>query len=358
MGAVKRLERWLKYGLAVLLSVAWWRPWRAQRAKDILQRQGRKRIVLVRIDNRVGEALLSTPLMTALFEAGHEVHALVHPKMRRVLNGHPHLATLWDYRPSLSALRGLRGGGYDVVINCGNWTESSVTSAVVARWIAAHCALVGPSHFPAGLLMDVPIAPRGDTVSEAAQRAHLASPLVQRPPSSSLRLSFRNTAPFSVVDAPYAVVNPGGRLGYRRVPPQLFADACTALHAQGVRPLVTWGPGEEALADEVCRLCPTAMRAPPTSLDELASLMRGATLTVCNNTGPMHLSVAVDCPTLALFFHVDMARWGHAYAPHVMLDVTDVVDASTVVREAVKTLLVAKSRGENGVLSGSARSAQ
>ena len=36
----------------------------------------------------------------------------------------------------------------------------------------------------------------------------------------------------------------------------------------------------------------------------------------------MHLAVAVGSPTLALFTGMDLERWGHAFAPHHMLDLT------------------------------------
>jgi ADP-heptose:LPS heptosyltransferase len=134
------------------------------------------------------------------------------------------------------------------------------------------------------------------------------------------------------------VVNPGGRLGYRRVPPSLFATAAHALAAGGISPVVTWGPGEEGLADEVLALAPSARRAPPTSLDDLAWLMATSVLTVCNNTGPMHLSVAVGTPTLGLFLHMDMERWGHPAPPHRMVDVTEAVAAGKG-EEAVLTAL-------------------
>ena len=83
------------------------------------------------------------------------------------------------------------------------------------------------------------------------------------------------------------------------------------------------------------------VRAPATSLDQLAALMRGAQLTVCNNTGPMHLAVAVGCPTLALFLHMEVERWGHPYAPHHMLDLTGVADASTTVSKAASAFAFA-----------------
>lgn len=333
MSAVKRAEWLFKNLFAVVVAALSWRPGRAARARALLGAGGRRRVLLVRIDNRVGEALLTTPLIDLLHGAGHEVHLLAHPKMRRVLDGHPRLARLWDYRPRWSALAPLRAEGFDVVINCGNWAAESVTSAVVARLVGPAAVVLGPANFPSGLLMDVPVPPREGSRSEARQRAHLASPL--EPLVEPVRLSFRPTAPFPAVEGRYAVVNPGGRLGYRRVVPERFADAGRALLERGVTPVVTWGPGEEPLVDAVLAACPGAVRAPATTLDQLASLMRGAAVTVCNNTGPMHLAAAVGCPTLALFLHMEVERWGHAHPPHLMLDLTGVTDPAAAVRAAV-----------------------
>ncbi len=334
---LKRLEWFAKNALAIVLAVLLWRPGRRTRARRALGSGLRGRVLLVRPDNRVGEALLLTPVLDALAAQGFAVHALVHAKVRRVLEGHPRVTKLWSDGPRLPLLRALRAERFEVVIDCGNWAVSSVTAAVLARLAGPHAVVLGPSHLPAGWLMDVAVAPRSDTRNEGLQRAHLASALVGELERASL--SFRATpASTQAPAAPYAVINPGGRLGYRRVDPTLFAVAARVALERGVTPLVTWGPGEEALADEVCALEPRAMRAPPTSLDQLASLMRGATFAVCNNTGPMHLSVACGCRTLALFLHMDVERWGHPSAPHVMLDLTPVPEAgrATAVESAVR----------------------
>ncbi len=336
MSPVKWLERLLKVLFAMLVAALCWRPGRRSRAQALLAAKTQRRVLVVRLDNRVGEALLTTPLFDALARAGHEVHLLTHPKMRRVLDGHPSLTKLWSWERRFAALSSLRAENFDVVINCGNWAEPAVTSAVVARLAGATAAVLGPANFPSGWLMDVPVSPKPGTTSEFVQRAQLATPLVALPEPP--RLSFKPTAPFSVAPGRYAVVNPGGRLGWRRVVPARFADAARALAARGVTPVVTWGPGEEALVEEVCAGCERAVRAPATSIDELAALMRGAVVTVCNNTGPMHLSVAVGCPTLALFLHMDDARWGHGYAPHQMVDLTDVTDATALIDAAVARL--------------------
>jgi ADP-heptose:LPS heptosyltransferase len=127
------------------------------------------------------------------------------------------------------------------------------------------------------------------------------------------------------------------------VAPERFAAAARTLLELGVTPVVTWGPGEEALVDAVVAAVPGAVRAPATSIDQLASLMQKAVLTVSNNTGPMHLSVAVGCPTLALFLHMEISRWGHEFTPHRMLDLTGLTDPDAAVREAARALVSARA---------------
>jgi heptosyltransferase-3 len=334
---LKRLEWFAKNLLAVVVALACWRPHRRTQARALLKALGPgARVLLVRVDNRVGEALLTTPLIDVLAARGFAVHALVHPKTRRVLERHPHLAGLHDFYRRPGVMRSLRAQRFAAVINCGNWEVESVTSAIVARLVGGAGVVVGPANFPSGWLMDLGVPARTDTSSEALQRSHLLCPLVGESGCSEARLSFRELAPTNLAPAArFAVVNPGGRLGYRRVPAAVFAAGARALLERGVTALVTWGPGEEALANEVCALAPGAVRAPPTDLEQLAGLMKAAALTLCNNTGPMHLAVAVGCPTLALFLHMSVERWGHSWAPHHMLDLTPLLDSGADLEGAV-----------------------
>lgn len=338
----KRLELWAKLALALVASALLWRPGRRRKVGTPLPHP--RRVLLVRIDNRVGEALLTTPLLSTLkaLPQAPAVHVLVHAKVARVLEGHPdaerviafdrRLLWLGALAPGIRALRRER---YDVVVDCANWSNPAVTSALVSRLVGPRSIVLGPSTWPVRYLHSQPVPPRIDTRSEALQRVHLLAPLVQG--TFRERMSFREPRLGEAFRAwlasgegsPRAVINPGGRLGYRRIPPAAFAAAARALLASGRTPILTWGPGEEELARSVVAAAPGAQLAPPTSLDELAALMRSAGLTVCNNTGPMHLSVAVGAPTLALFLRMDMERWGHPYAPHRMVDLTPVVDGGT-----------------------------
>jgi lipopolysaccharide heptosyltransferase III len=330
MELFKGAERGLKRAGAAAAAALLPRRGRGERAAGLLR--GARRVLLVRIDHRVGEALLLTPLFSALKarRPAVEVHALLHPRIARVLEGHPELDRLQRFTGAAS-VRALRAGRFEAVVDCTNWTSPSTQAALVARLCAPEGAVVGPAGGGLEGLRDVAVPARPDTRREVLQRVHLLSPLGGVPADVD-RLSFRAVrAPSGEVarrceealgGGDRAVLNPGGRLGERRIPPAAFAAAGRALVEAGRRPIVTWGPGERALADEVASRCPGAELAPPTDLDELAALMGACGLTVTNNTGPMHLSVAVGAPTLAFFLRMDVERWGHPSPPHRMVDLT------------------------------------
>ncbi len=338
-----RVEVFLRRVAGWWLALLWWRPWRSRR--PLLS--SAKRVVLVRIDNRVGEVLLTTPLVQALAKT-HEVHLVVHPKCARVMEGLPGLAGLhaferkWLWLGVFSSdVRRLRSLCRDaVVVNAASWVEYSGTPTLVSRLLGAHGCVVGPPLGPARLLMDVVVAARTDTRNEVEQRLHLLSPLVERPVGA---MCFRTPRTTSTVDLltrthpSFAVVNPGGRLGARRVPTAVFSGVTKALTERGITPIVTWGPGEEALANEVLS-AGAGVLAPPTSLDELAALMAKSKVVVCNNTGPMHLSVAVGAKTVALFWKMPVDQWGHPWPPHAMLDLTNEPGVDAMVARVATSL--------------------
>jgi len=153
------------------------------------------------------------------------------------------------------------------------------------------------------------------------------------------------------VREPFVVVNPGGRLDERRVPAEVFGALCRRALEMGRRTLVTWGPGEERLAAAVVAAAPGAVLVLPTSLDERTWLMRRAQMVACNNTGPMHLAVAVGAPKLALFYRMPVERWGHDWPPHRMVDLTPCASSEEIppgVRRALPAPAGRVARGGRG----------
>ena len=322
---VKSLESVWKTAVGEGAALAYFRAGRRSTALTRLSKA--QSVLLVRPDNRVGEALLMTPLINAL--AGRfQVDLWLHEKTQRVLDGVPGVRAHFSKAHS----QGFSPHAYDVVVNCANWATYSGTAALLSRRLASTAVLVGPAFGPGARLMDVPVAALADTEDEVLQRLHLLSPLGIE--GKRYPLSFRTPRVEGALaalagdlrQARWAVLNPGGRLSERRIPASVFVAVGKALSSQGLRSLVTWGPGEEALAREVVSGIPGATMAPATNLDELAGLMQASGLVVCNNTGPMHLSVAVGAQTLAFFRNMPMKRWGHAVSPHAMVDLTSCGD--------------------------------
>jgi ADP-heptose:LPS heptosyltransferase len=109
----------------------------------------------------------------------------------------------------------------------------------------------------------------------------------------------------------YVVLNPGGGWASKLWPAEFFARVAVGLRDRGLVSLVTWGPGEEKLADRVVAASEgAARRCFPTTLLEYAELARQARLVVAADTGPLHLACAVGAPVVGIFGPTDPARNG------------------------------------------------
>lgn len=303
------------------------------------------RVGYLRFDRRVGEVLLQTPIFQAHKRArpGDTVIAIVHPKMVRLLKdqpfldeivpfswrGFPVLEEAWDARDRLVNLK------LDVAVDCSDPSLFSVGHALATRMTGAPIR-VGFKRGPADAHFTHPIDVPSP-LHEASARAGLLGAFgIDAPPS----LHFvPHPAARTVVDGvdvvekmlaepgKHALVCPGGRLAWRRGTPAQFAAMCRVLVEKGRTPWVAPGPGEEPMCQQILDAAKGSRMLPQTDLDQLGALMQAAGVTVCNNSGPMHLSVAVGARTFALFIKMDPTRWGHHDARHKMvsyaLDDTD-----------------------------------
>ncbi|HEY3228746.1 MAG TPA: glycosyltransferase family 9 protein, partial [Roseiflexaceae bacterium] len=94
--------------------------------------------------------------------------------------------------------------------------------------------------------------------------------------------------------------------------PQRWAAVADALADLGVRLVITGGPGEEALVEDVAG----RMHARPltlagrTTVGQLAALLRRSALALGVDSGPLHLAAAQGVPTLHLYGPSDAGRFG------------------------------------------------
>jgi heptosyltransferase-1 len=92
-----------------------------------------------------------------------------------------------------------------------------------------------------------------------------------------------------------------------------FAEVARHFRQQGFAVTLIGSDHERALCDEVVKLAPGAINlAGETTLSELAALIARATICVTNDSGPMHLAVALGRPVVSVFGPTDPV-WAGPY---------------------------------------------
>lgn len=287
---------------------------------------GLRRVLVVRPDDRVGNALLTVPLALALRDAlpAARIDLLLARRRAAVAEGLPGIRIVPFEKTDafrhplrfVRFLRELRNEGYDAVVDAAHWHAFSATSALLSR-VAARRWLVGTERGPSYLYSHAEPPPPVEMPELEAKLLLLRglglSPPVAARLQTALGVEHAGWAAEVTRGLPgFAALNPGARKPDHRWPAVRFGALASRLKSRGVPSVVTWGPGEEDLARAVVASSGgAASLAPPTDLARLAALFRRADLVVTNDTGPMHLAVACGAPVLALLHAPEGTRWGH-----------------------------------------------
>lgn len=123
----------------------------------------------------------------------------------------------------------------------------------------------------------------------------------------------------------YALISPGAGWPNKRWPTERFGAVASVLRdTLGLRSVVIWGPGEEAMALAVVAASRGAAElAPSTSVSDLLGIARGARVMIAGDTGPLHLAAAVGTPVVAIFGPTIGQRNGPWNASDLIVSRTD-----------------------------------
>ena len=302
-----------------------------------------RRVLVIRLD-RIGDVVLSTPVVQALREAYPHafIAMLVSPACQELVAGNPHLNEVMTYdkrllhRSVLSTVRfarRLRSMGFDTALvlhpsNRSHWIPwlaqipVRVGYARKSRWLLTHRLphrkQEGERHeaeYTLDLLTllgrELPLTPR---------------PLVVVQPRCTQRVEGLLSSAMLEAGRPLVAIHPSASCVSKRWLPDRFAQVADRLITDThVSVCLVAGDADMACANQVAGLMrhPAVNLAGRLTLGELAALLARSRLLISNDSGPVHIAAAVGTPVVDIFGRnqrgLSRLRWGPIGDGHMVL---------------------------------------
>jgi len=288
------------------------------------------RILIVKQDDRLGNLILMTPMLTALRQRlpRAEIHLLISDLYASVFRADSRVDRLLIMEKRrqirnplvlLSFLEKLRAEAYDLVIEASDANNFSFNNSLLAR-LARTELRVGYNKRKNQGLLNVALQPpeRPGHATEMYLNllrlfwADLATPemRVDIPPEEiEWGTSLLSSLGFQVSDRKVAI-HLGGR-GKKRLPAAEVVGLSAKLSREfGMRLVFVSGPSEEEYLSQIRGSLPSdSVFLNGLSILELASLLANVELFISADTGPLHLAVACGCSTLSVFKSSDLDKF-------------------------------------------------
>ena len=280
----------------------------------------------------IGDVLMATPALSALRQAFPQaaISVAVGAWSRSALEGNPDIDEIIDCGNiaggrSFTAseyfrlVRSLRKRRFDCCIAL---ERSPLLTAL--PWLARIPVRVGLDSAGRGfsLTVRVPVPDRRheaelylDTVRKIGCEPH--EPRLRFVPSAQDHFRAEHVlgplgnAPLVAI-LPGGGVNPGMSLLAKRWPAERYAAVADRLAALGYKVLVIGAPSDRATVDAVkqgMKSCAVDLVG-QLNLGELGAVLKRCRVVLANDSGPMHLAVAVGAPVVAIFGPSDPAIYG------------------------------------------------
>ena len=307
------------------------------------------RILIVKLGS-IGDVVHTLPALAALRQAmpQAEISWVVERQSSEILRDNPLLDRLIEVdtkalrrglmsgetlRAPRQQLRRLRASAFDVALDF----QGLLKSASIARLSGAR-RVFGYSRAglrePASALFlskTVAVPQQTHVISKSLLllKGALGIPLPETL-SFPIRVTAEAEAEAQQVSAnaggKYAILNPGGGWPTKLWSADRFGKLADSLWSNyGISSLVTYGPGELELAENV-RRSSVSGKAQPVSLSLKAfySLARGARVYIGGDTGPTHIAVAAGTPIVGLFGPTEWWRNGSPRMEDICVERNDI----------------------------------
>lgn len=279
------------------------------------------RVLVLRL-SALGDVLFALETVAALANARPDVRIdfLVEDRFASLLQGHPQIATLhvfprkqkWRIPASLLRLRKTR---YDAVLDLHGIQKSAlqVLFLKAARKLgyAAPGSREGSAFaYRERVAVPMPLPHRADMGYLLLERLGIRAPRT-RPKLPAIEPQARL---FAGMPRPLVLLHPGTSsfAEFKRWPVERFVELARRLSARGFGVAVSYGPGEQQLAQPILDAVKDArgVDGAALTLRGLAGVMRRVDCVVAADTGPLHIAAAMGAHCVALFGPKDPARYG------------------------------------------------
>lgn len=296
------------------------------------------RILIIK-PSSLGDVATALPLLCDLKRAypQAQIDWMIHPALAALVEGHDALHNLipfdrknlggWFYRPAATAAlwklaRTLRHNKYDCVIDAQGLLRSGLfaflTAAPVrigfataregARMFYTHKVRLpnnGGGKGGVGVVrMRALLEPLG---LETKEPAEFRVPLQAEAITTAARWLAND------VSRPPTVIIPGARWDTKRWPAERFVEIILRMREAGHRAVLIGSPGERELGGIIAGQCagklqdqsPVLNLAGRTSMAEMIAVLAQAGLVVGNDSGPLHVAVALSRPVVGIYGPTD-----------------------------------------------------
>ena len=277
----------------------------------------------------LGDLVLETPAIAALkaWRPDLQISVLVEPRFAGVLDGNPAISELIYSKSLSSTALDLRRRKFPMVFNQHGGPRSAILTG-----LSRAQARIGWKGFQYSFVYNVLVPDalefygRADVHTVEHRLSQFYWTGLPRGPILPTKLFVQEDAEISLqrkltaqgitLAEPYAVLQPGARLAGMRWPVQKFAELAAWLHAKyGMTSIVNCGTQDSHVTDEIRKHMPGAIVPQGLSLRELVALIDGARVFVGNDSGPAHVSAALQRPTVVIFSLTDPKQWGPLNSP-------------------------------------------
>ncbi len=278
----------------------------------------------------LGDTLWATPALRALRKSCPRAYIaiLTSPIGEQVLRHSPYIDELFIFRSRWQSLLSLLSTLKKRTITTVLVFHASQRIALPLCQLIRAREIIGSSSMNKGLDFILTKALPLRRQHEILRRLEIVSTIPNIPPLDDTSVAMEiflqkedhEEATFAIAfpNKPIVALHPGAKDRFKQWHPEGFIAVGRKLATeQGYQIVVTGTKEESSLVDAIASQIPGAVAlAGKLSLRGTAALIQKTQLMIANDTGPMHVSLAVGTPTLALFSPTDPALCGPLLSTH------------------------------------------